>query len=900
MQALLADPGADMPFCLMWANENWTRRWDGSDEHVLVSQDYRSRDEPALVADLARHFGDKRYIRLGGRPVVMVYRARLIPDSAATVRRWRRLFRDGHGADPVFIMAQSFGDEDPRPHGMDAAVEFPPHKLTAATPTINDTLQVLDPAFDAEVYDYAAVARASVDEPAPGFPLIKTAVPGWDNDPRRQGAGAVLHGATPALYQAWLEALMRFARRHPVAGEAIVCINAWNEWAEGATLEPDVHWGGAFLNATARAAYGLPAPGLRARILLVGHDARVHGAQTLLLKLGRTLRAVHGVEVAFLLLDGGALQPDYQAVAPTTVATDADAVEAQVRAAAREGYAAAIVNSAASAAAVPVLARHGIPAVLLVHEMPRLLRERGLLEPLRTAMAGSAATVFPAEAVRERCFEALGGSGGNITVLPQGIEVGPPESGRDAVRAALHVPPGAVLALGMGYADLRKGFDLFIQVWRAMGALAQERGGTVYVAWAGGIDPATQAHLGAEIAAAEATGTFRMLGYRDDVAALLAASDVFLLTSREDPLPSAALEALAAGIPTVAFEDTGGVPELLARLDAGQSVGLGDCGAMARAALSAASAFTPARRAALAATSRAAFRMEAYGGQLLSLALPGVLPVSVVVPSCDYARFMAGRLASIFCQTHPLMEVVVLDDASEDDSVAVAEATAAGWGRRIRVERRASRSGSVFAQWRLAAETARSEWLWIAEADDSAEPGMLAALAEAAGLARGAVVAFCDSRAIDAAGETLWPDHKAYFGPATLAEDAVYDGPGFLREHLGERNLMVNASAVLWRRSALLAALHRCEAELRTLRMAGDWRLYAEVLSQPGAQVAYVARPLNHHRRHADSVTARLEPGAHVGEVARVHDAVARLVGPDPGLRQRQRRYRRSLLKRTS
>ena len=152
---------------------------------------------------------------------------------------------------------------------------------------INERLHVLDPAFDAEVYDYAAIAEASVAEPAPAYPLIKTAVPGWDNDPRRQGSGTVLHGATPARYQAWLEDLIRFARAHPVAGEALVCINAWNEWAEGATLEPDVHWGGAFLNATARAVAGLAAPAERTRILLVGHDGLRHGAQTLLLRIGR-------------------------------------------------------------------------------------------------------------------------------------------------------------------------------------------------------------------------------------------------------------------------------------------------------------------------------------------------------------------------------------------------------------------------------------------------------------------------------------------------------------------------------------------------------------------------------------------------------------------------------------
>ena len=747
LEALLANPTLDMPFCLMWANENWTRRWDGSDDQILVSQDYRSRDEPALIAEFARHFADPRYIRLRGRPVLMVYRGRLIPDAAATVDRWRRLFRDGYGEDPVLVMAQSFTDTDPRPCGMDAAVEFPPHKLTARVPMINDRLHVLDPAFAAEVYDYAAIAEASATEPAPAYPLIKTAVPGWDNDPRRQGTGTVLHGATPALYQAWLEDLIRFARRHPVEGEALVCINAWNEWAEGATLEPDVHWGGAFLNATARAVAGLPAPGEQTCILLVGHDGLRHGAQTLLLRIGRALQRHHGVSVSFLLLEGGPMEAEYRAAAPTTVVSGAAHLEELARAARTAGCSAALVNSAASAGVVGVLQRHGIPSVLLVHEMPRLMREKNLVVPLREAMASATAVVFPADLVRDRCLEAVGAVEGRSVVLPQGIEAVPdaPEWQRAADRAALHLPPGAALALGMGYADLRKGFDLFLQVWR----LARATGQPVHFAWAGGIDPATEEYLGTEIAMAEATGTFRFLGQRDDARALLAAADVFVLTSREDPLPSVALEALAVGTPVVAFAETGGIPDLLARTGGGCSVPLGDVTAMARAALHLAAEYTTERRAALAEANQDAFRFDRYSAALLGLARPRLLTVSVVVPSCDYARFMAARLASVFVQSYPVAEVVLLDDASTDASVAVAEATAAAWGRELRVERQPRRSGSVFAQWRRAAETATGEWLWIAEADDCAEPGFLAALAEAVGRAPGATFAFTDSRAID-------------------------------------------------------------------------------------------------------------------------------------------------------
>ena len=898
IEALLADPTIDFPFCLMWANENWTRRWDGGDDQVLLSQDYRESDEPALLADFARCFADPRYIRLQGRPLLMIYRPRLIPDTAATIVRWRQRFRNDHGCDPVFVMAQSFGDTDPRPFGMDAAVEFPPHKLSERLETINATLDVLDPDFTAEVYDYAALAAASLAEPVPPYPLIKTAVPGWDNDPRRQGAGLVLHGATPNAYQAWLEQLIRHAQRNRVLGASLVCINAWNEWAEGATLEPDVHWGAAFLNATGRAATGLAAPGARTRILLVGHDAHDHGAQTLLLHLGRLLRSVHGVEVGFLLLSGGALLAQYEAVAPVMVAGDAVGLAAHAAAASAAGCTAALVNSVASAGAVAALDRHGIASVLLVHELPRIIREKALLPSLRDGAGLARRVVFAASFVREHCHSLVALDPAKTEILPQGLYKPAIPGGGAAIRAELRVPDGAVLAVGIGYADLRKGFDLFLQLWRAAEAGAVP----VHFAWAGGMDPGVANFLGSEIAAAEASGRFRYLGPRADIGAILDAASVFVLTSREDPLPSVVLEALSAGLPAIAFEETGGTPELLAQMGAGESVPLGDVAAMLQALLRQARAFggrrNSARRMALATAAQRAFRFDDYGARLLAMAHPGLLSISVVVPSYNYARYMPARLGSIFAQTYPVREVIVMDDASADDSASVAARTAAAWSRQVVIEQRAANSGSVFAQWRRAAEQARGEWLWIAEADDSADPAFLGTLAAALGRARDPVLAFCDSRAIDETGETLWDDHKAYYGqtgPGVLLEDGVFDGPGFLRSHLAERNLILNASAVLWRRTALLDALRRAEADLQHLRMAGDWRLYAEVLSRAGSQVAYVAAPLNRHRRHPNSVTTGLGRAAHVAEIGRVHAAVARLLGPDAVLCRRQRSYRRSV-----
>lgn len=897
LEALLADPSVDAPFCLMWANENWTRRWDGGEGEVLISQDYHEADEAALIAEFARHMRDGRYIRLGGRPVLMVYRAGAIPGGAATVARWRRRFHDAHGEDPVLVMAQSFDDRDPRPFGFDAAVEFPPHKLTGGLRCVLPELRLFDHEFTGRVHLYDDVVRASLDEPEPPYPLIRTAVPSWDNDARRQGAGTVLHGATPRAYQDWLDALIRRARERPVGGEALVCINAWNEWAEGAYLEPDVHFGGAYLNATARAVSGAAAPGTLARLLLVGHDAFPAGAQHLLLHLGRQLARAHGVEVRFLLLGGGRLLPEYEATAPTAVAADPAALEAAVRDAHARGIRRALVNSAAAAPACEALDAAGIASTLMVHELPGLLRARGLLDAARRGAETARRVVFACAHVRDRFQEVAALPPGRAAVLAQGVyrpsRPGDGAATRGAIRAGLGIPGDAVLAVGLGYGDLRKGFDLFVQVWRAA-RHGQDRPDRHFL-WAGDLDPALHAALGAEMAAAAATGTFHHLPYRPDAVDLLAAADVYLLTSREDPFPTAVLEALHAGLPTVAFEETGGVPDLLRAVDAGTAVPLGDARAMAEAALALVRADGPGRRARLAEAARRRFDFDRYAAEVLRLVQPGWLPVSVAVPSYNYARFLAGRLHSVFAQTYPVREVLVLDDASRDGSPAVARAAAEGAGRRVHVRVNARNSGSPFRQWRRAAEEAEGEWLWIAEADDLADPRLLQALADAASADPTVVLAFCDSRPIDEAGAEVAPSYKPYYAeiePGALARDAVYDGAEFVARFMGERNPILNASAVLWRRSALLAALARCGEEVAAYGVAGDWRLYAEVLSD-GGRVAYVAEPLNLHRRHGASATHALAAGRHLDEITRVHRWLARRLGGDAALRERQRVYRR-------
>ncbi len=907
LEALLADRSVALPFCLMWANENWTRSWDGSNKDVLISQDFLPEDELPLIDCFARHFADPRYIRVGGRPLLMLYRIGVIPEPAETIARWRGLFRDRAGEDPLFVMSQSFGDEDPRAYGLDGAIEFPPHKLVGGLQTINAGLTMLDTDFDGQVYDYEQVAQGALTAPAPPFPLIRTAAPSWDNDARRQGSGLVLHGSTPARYEAWLEGLVRRANAEPFHGEPIVCVNAWNEWAEGAYLEPDLHHGAAYLNATGRAVTGFGRPSLQGRMLLVGHDAFQAGAQALLLNIGRQLKRQHGVEIEFLLLGSGKLLDGYEAVGRTTVvdATDPSLPERLARLRS-QGFGAAIVNSAASSPIARALSDAGIDFVLLVHELPALLGEKHLLPGLRDASLLAARTVFPAEAVRDAVRPLLPVGDERTVLLPQGLyaEVGFSGRHRATIRARLGVEAGDILLVGVGYGDMRKGFDLFLQMWRLLSARRQggrRRHARIHALWLGNLDPGLRTYLAAELEAAVASGTFHLPGHVHDAPDHLSAADGFVLTSREDPLPSVVMEALASGLPVAAFEESGGIPGLLRRFETGALAPLGDVATLARHALALAQEGhdQPApRRARIGRGFARRLCFARYVGELLALAQPGLRRISVVVPSYNYARYMHQRLASIFAQGHPVAEVIVLDDASSDDSVAQARACALEWGRQVRIVARKTNSGSVFRQWQRAVAEASGDWVWIAEADDSADPRLLETLTQALDAAPDAVLAFCDSRSVDADGNPVSDSYKSYYATTVgtaLDTDGLHDGPDFVRTILGERNLILNASGVLFQKKALRSALARLGDDLLSFRVAGDWRLYIELLSQPGAQVAYVADPLNVHRRHGDSTTHRLAAQKHLGEIARIH----RLIGQQPAVldedRMKQRAYRTQL-----
>ena len=120
----------DFPFCLCWANENWTRRWDGGNDEILMSQRHSDEDDRNLIRSLFPAFEDRRYIRINGKPLLIVYRAGILPNAERTTVIWREEMKNAGLGEIHLCMAQTWGIFDPGPYGFDSAVEFPPHGMT--------------------------------------------------------------------------------------------------------------------------------------------------------------------------------------------------------------------------------------------------------------------------------------------------------------------------------------------------------------------------------------------------------------------------------------------------------------------------------------------------------------------------------------------------------------------------------------------------------------------------------------------------------------------------------------------------------------------------------------------------------------------------------------------------
>ena len=240
----------DFPFCLCWANEPWSRRWDGRTHEVLQHQTYRLDDDRRHIEWLIPALADSRAITVDGKPMFLVYQAKDLPHPARTTEIWRSAVERA-GLPGIYLIAVETGWDsgwDATTVGFDAKVLFQPQFSQLRTVPRSKA----GPPGGLHVYDYDEAWPVLANPEPVRYRRYSSVFPTWDNSARKGAAGVAIHNATPASYEAWLRHAIAEARRNPPEHQ-LVFINAWNEWGEGCHLEPDARHGRRFLEATMRA-----------------------------------------------------------------------------------------------------------------------------------------------------------------------------------------------------------------------------------------------------------------------------------------------------------------------------------------------------------------------------------------------------------------------------------------------------------------------------------------------------------------------------------------------------------------------------------------------------------------------------------------------------------------------
>ena len=253
LSEMLATGRPDFPFCLSWANENWTRRWDGREQEILLKQEYSPEGDLAFIQELLPIFSDRRYIRVQGKPLLLVYRTESLPNPKKTAEIWREeSIRAGLG-DLYLCRVESFSAVDPESIGFDAACQFPP--LLIGSPELDPVLVFngSDPsAFKGKMFDYNGLAQQALHSETQ-YKRFFGVTPCWDNTPRRRNNAYMWLNSQPRTYEDWLGQAVKNTVAVYHGDERLIFVNAWNEWGEGCHLEPDERFGRAYLEATRRA-----------------------------------------------------------------------------------------------------------------------------------------------------------------------------------------------------------------------------------------------------------------------------------------------------------------------------------------------------------------------------------------------------------------------------------------------------------------------------------------------------------------------------------------------------------------------------------------------------------------------------------------------------------------------
>ena len=606
-------------------------------------------------------------------------------------------------------------------------------------------------------------------------------------------------------------------------------------------------------------------------ILLVGHEASRTGAPRCLLELARNL-VVHQRNVWLVLVKGGDLGEAFETICPTLnlntfdpSGDQRDKIEYVLRLfKAFNPQGVVVVNTASLEPVYSACETLAVNTIAWVHEMPGFV---GPAEGARRAelLRRTCRTIVTvAETVRQAWISAFQLNPDTVAVIynggpgPDSRRCDVPERTRSSARANLNISAQTKIVLGCGTVYARKGTDLFAQI--AVKTLRRLKGEEVVFVWAGELyDDRMAQWCRSDMATAGFEGKLIFTGKLANPRDLFDAADVFLLPSREDPLPLVVMEAMAAGAPVVCFERAGGAPELVGD-NAGAVVpylDVEEASAAVHGLL-----LDDQARAACGTAGRAA--MERFTWDNHFRAFSEVIEraesrrsssdVTAIVPLYNSRKYLVDRIESLLSQSLQPAAIVVLDDDSQDGSLEFARRLLEGCSIPTTFVANETNSGSPFRQWAKGLKLAATSLVWIAEADDVALPRFLERIVPLFD-DETVVLAYAQSRPIREDGQPISEDYRGYLSDLSTEKwlsSYTSEGEEELK-FLARKNTIPNASAVIVRREEALRQIGTSE----NLRLSGDWLFYARMARR--GKIAFEASVLNLHRRHGDTVTEKAE-----------------------------------------
>ena len=608
-------------------------------------------------------------------------------------------------------------------------------------------------------------------------------------------------------------------------------------------------------------------------VLFIGHDARLAGAQVLLLGLIRWLREHSGIRINIILLEGGVLLEKFKEIAPTAIWEEIirEHPGKEDRQKWLAGFAGKIHlvygNTVLSPAIYDELEFLHAPFITHVHELEqsiKLYAGKPAIEKMKEFTNGYIACSNPVgrnlsinHAIEKEkiviIHEFTEDRQGNCTIP------------RIELQKKLGLTGDGIIVMCCGTLYWRKGGDLFVET-----ALRLKQKGfrKFHFYWIGeniwdqdiaSFPLSSWSKLEQKITDNGLDSNITFLGVKENVFDYLLACDVFYLPSREDPFPLVCLEAAQCGIPVICFEGAGGMPGFVEN-DAGFIVPFEDVDAAADKILFLYKNPSVAKRLGETARSKVSQRhtLEKGATEILHFCRKAgnLRPaVSIIVPNYNCEKFLKKRLESIWNQTFRDFELIILDDASTDRSLEIIGEYLHLPG--VRLIRNKRNSGNPFIQWQKGLAEAKGEIIWFAEADDVCEPDFLQQLLPSFNDASVALT-YCDSFIIDE-HDTITGDYSQYYrdlDPVHWNSSYQVTGTREINFGLGVKNSIPNASAALIRKSCIPESFL---ADQGPFRFSGDWFFYTRVIK--GRSVAFHSGKLNYHRKHRQTITSEFNTG---------------------------------------